>query len=360
MKVLLACSYHFKTSVTGAGTQVRETYKALQSRGIDVERIYVRLNPVAFEDETGLILDRDAVAEKAEAADVVHLIHCSRQLAKAWRSMPRRPTVGSSIFWAGFERIQIVLKTFPVGMSMVKAVANHMLNMSRAINDFRLIDVFLPNSYAEGECVRKYYRLSPNVVIFPVNNGFVEPDFDVHSLPRPDDVPQDDYIVVPGIFANRKNQLNLIRALRDFPYPIVFMGSMNNDWYSNQCRREMTDKMKCIGFCESDSKRYWSVLSHARVACLPSDCETPGIAMIEAAFAGARPAITKFGGTAEYYGFDGEYFNPTSNSEIAAAVARAWERGRLSELESSRYRYYTWGQCAELTLQAYRLAIEGV
>lgn len=230
--------------------------------------------------------------------------------------------------------------------------------------DMRGVDVFLPNSQAEGACALRRMRHDAHTTAFPVPNGFVLPQFDVCSLPRPQDLPAGDYIVVPGVFANRKNQLGLIKAIRDLPYEVVFMGGCfdteQGRRYFEACRRLATERMHLIGFVSSRTKRYWSVLRHARVAVLASDCETPGIAMIEAAYAGARPCITRYGGTVEYYGFDGEYFDPCWPQRIRAAVERAWRRGRLSEGEARAYSRFTWKYCADLTLQAYRLAKESL
>lgn len=81
----------------------------------------------------------------------------------------------------------------------------------------------------------------------------------------------------------------------------------------------------------------------------------PGIALLEAAFAGARPVVTKFGGTIEYYGFDAEYFDPRRRSEILRAIKNGVIRGRLSTEQAKSYSRYTWEYCARLTLEAYRL-----
>ena len=79
--------------------------------------------------------------------------------------------------------------------------------------------------------------------------------------------------------------------------------------------------------------------------------------MIEAAYAGARPVITKFGGTVEYYGFDAEYFDPRSKQEICEAVERGWNRGRLTAVQAAAYSRFTWLYCAYLTRQAYEMAL---
>jgi glycosyltransferase involved in cell wall biosynthesis len=226
--------------------------------------------------------------------------------------------------------------------------------------DLRGVDVLLPNSHAEGDCVRRYAKLTPNTAIFPVNNGFIPPAYKLEELRRSTLVPKEDYIVVPGIIVSRKNQLGLIKAIRDLPYQVVFMGGYDeNGWFYCQCRKWASERMRFLGYVQHDSEEYWSVLRDARCAVLASDCETPGIAMIEAAYAGARPIITKFGGTIEYYGFDAEYFDPRYKQEIQDAVVRGWNRGRLSARESQAYSRFSWDYCASLTAHAYEIAING-
>lgn len=363
MKVLMVCSYGFKNSPTGAGTQVRETCAYLRKIGVDVRQIFVRFRPVVFEEEDSTPLSHEQLLKLVEKYDVAHLIHCSKEMVVAWRPyVGTIPTLGSTIYWGGFERIAMAVKTFPPGLSMVKAILNFLREMSPLYNDFRGIKVFLPNSHAEAGVVSRYYRRDEESFLFPVPNGFVPPDYDPAMLPRCADIPFDDYIVVPGIFANRKNQLGLIKALRRSDYPVVFLGGRCDynralTWFFDRCKALATEKMLFLGHVPSSSERYWSVLAYARCSCLASDCETPGIAMIESSYAGARPVITKFGGTSEYYGFDGEYFDPRSEKAIRSAVGRAWNRGRLTKEQSLAYARFSWRYCAEITLQAYEQAL---
>ena len=359
MKVLFFITEYFRDSQTGAGTQIRETVNALMSMGVEVTRIYVSFAPVKFKDVGGKELENTKVAQIVQRHDVVHLIHCSRWLAEVWRSFPKKPSVGSTIYWGGWERVVIAFRTYKKGLSRIKAVLNAIRSMTSSYLDLRGVDVLLPNSYAEAENVKKYARLSPNALFFPVNNGFLKPTFSLSTIERYHRLPKGEYIVVPGICVNRKNQLGLIKALRNSSYQIVFLGGYEeNSWYFSQCRKYANERMSFLGYLQHDSLDYWSVLSHARCAVLPSDCETPGIALIEAAYAGARPIVTKFGGTMEYYGFDGEYFDPRSASEILEAVNRGWDRGRLSSVESEAYSRFSWNYCASLTKQAYKLAIQ--
>lgn len=361
MRVLYVCTRILKDAQTGAGTQARETYNALVRLGCEMTRIY-SCHPVGtFEDEDGRALTEDAVRDLIARNDVTHLIYCLRPLAQYWRRFtPHHPTVGSTVFWSGWERVIIARQNMSLGWSRLHSELAYIRQMFACGNDFRGIDVFLPNTHAEGRKVRSCYRMDKTARCVPVPNGFMPPPFAVSALPRSEKVPTEEYLVVPGVFATRKNQLGLIRALRDFPYPVVFMGNAlrgaDSQAFYAKCREEATENMHFIGYLPSGSDEYWQVLAHARCACLPSDCETPGIAMIEAAYAGARPVITKFGGALEYFGFDAEYFNPCRASEIREAVDRGWTRGRLSPEQAKTYRRFSWDYCAEITLNAYQLA----
>lgn len=363
MKLLYVCSVYFKDSPTGAGTQVRETKKSLERLGVSVLQIFVKLYPLSFEDNEGKALNLADVRRLASENDVAHIIHCSRDMMAAWRKVGAKiPVVGSTIFWGGLERVGVAWQTYPLGISRFKTMFHFFRSMMPLYQDFRGVSVFLPNSCAEADCVRRCFRHDSDALFVPVPNGFVPPSFDVRSLPKSDKVPFEDYIVVPGIFANRKNQLGLIKALRNTNYKVVFLGGFNlvgskPDRYYQECSRLANGNMLFLGYISSSSREYWQILAHATCACLSSDCETPGIAMIEAAYAGARPVITKFGGTQEYYGFDGEYFDPRSEKEIANAINRGWLRGRLSVDEASEYCRFSWDYCARVTKTAYEMAV---
>ena len=115
--------------------------------------------------------------------------------------------------------------------------------------------------------------------------------------------------------------------------------------------------MHFIGHRSYTDDEYWAVLRHAKIAVLASDCETPGIAMIEAASMGARPIITHYGGTKEYYSISAEYLSPFSQKSIRDAVKNGWKKGRLTDSEAASYERFSWQWTANLTLQAYKIAI---
>lgn len=363
MKVLLVCSESFKKGRTGDATQARETYGAIVAKGHQVSVIYVRREPLSFVSEHGEGIDKGKLEDIIASVDVVHLLPCGRDLIRFWRSLKiRRPTLGSTIFWGGWERVSMAWRSVKPLKERLHWMARYFRQMWPIFMDYRGVDVFLPNSRAEGDCVKRCFRTDPHSVCHAVPNGFIKPKFDIFALPRPKDIPQGEYIVVPGIFAVRKNQLGLVRALRGTQYPLVFMGGIYgakpDRLMQAACRRECGERAVFLGHVSNESQLYWATLRYARCACLASDCETPAIAMLEAAYAGARPVITKFGGTREYYGEFGEYFDPRFPGQIRMAVDGGWRRGRLTDAEAASFGRFTWQFCAEETIKAYERAAQ--
>lgn len=364
MNILFVLKKGNASAQTGEGTQARETAKALAALGHRVTKAFVAPEPFSAVDETGKPLDRNGLRELARANDIVHLMPAGRRLAGLWRELRSGvPVAASTVFWSGWERLGVTRLSVPFGVARFRRMATYLRMMIPALQDFRGIDLFLPNTKAEGKRVLACFRHQKEAVCAPVPNAFIPPSFPLERLPRPAFVPDGDYLVVPGIFALRKNQLTLIRAMKQhgIEIPIIFLGGEFDHpldrAFHTRCKRESTPNMRFINFLPNTSEEYWSVLSHARCACLPSDCETPGIALLEAAYAGARPVLTKFGGADEYYGTDGEYFHPCHPSDIAEALKKAWQRGRLSRNESERYLSFSWKSCAEATIKAYTRVI---
>lgn len=360
MKVLLACSHSFRSGQTGDATQGRETVSALMAAGVEVVRVFIKYLPLRVYDAEDKELAVSEIQRVIDSCDIVHLLPGTKPLCKFWRQFRQRPVVASSIFWGGWERSIVAFRMHQGLLEKCKFAIKEIRNMFRLCQDYRGVDVFLPNSDAEGRCVMRHYRTNANATYRVVPNGFVPPKFNVRELPRSVNVPKSDYIVVPGAFAPRKNQLGLIRAMKHDCQgrKVVFMGGELDAAYFAQCRKESTSDMFFLGFMSSRDEEYWRVLRHARVACLPSDCETPGIAMIEAAYAGARPVITKYGGTKEYYGDYGEYLNPCFSKSILSALNRGWDRGRLNMTDAYPFARFSWELVAKKTIEAYEFALK--
>jgi glycosyltransferase involved in cell wall biosynthesis len=192
-------------------------------------------------------------------------------------------------------------------------------------------DLFLTNSQAEITVLRRDYHLRHEALVLSVPNAC---DLAPQASTTSDRSNGDSgYLLYPGVFHARKNQLGFIAAMREFPYPVVFMGAPlatpECAAYYGRCRDAAPKHWRFLGHVAHGGDEFRQIMSQARVACLASSCETPGLALLEAAAWGARPAMTREGCGGEYFGFDGEYFNPADKDDSQGAVMRAWRRGRL-------------------------------
>ena len=360
MDILFLTTPNAANMKTGDGTQLRMTMAALQLKGHNVEVVSVSGNLKFCRNDDFLTVDD--FEELCSGFDVIHVIPPQYMLIKKLsKVLCKFPVALSTSYWNDVCRIRMALRNNVGAVAKFMAAMAFLLQGSKSVMNFgSTIDVFLPNSNAEAENIRRHFSFSPDSIVVPVPNA-VEPQlFSEGELLRPDCVPPVDYIVCPGVFAPRKNQLGLIRALKDSEIPVVFMGGgyQGGESYYHKCLEEAADNMVFLGHVSNQDSLFWKVLKHSRCACLASDCETPGIALLEAALMGSRPIITENGGTKEYYGFSAEYFDPLNKNGIEKSVKKAWGRGQLSEHEASQFKKYSWGYCADITLQGYSMAIQ--
>jgi len=342
----------------GDWMQASSTAAGLRALGVDVEHLLCRAGGVG---------SNMAVQSPSTSApfSVVHMIpapgsfHPS-QLAGLPLSSSAR-FVASSVFWRSPRSFLVMLRNLEKSswqnvLSLGKFTLQEIGTRLAKDRRFQNYDLVLPNSHAEAEVLRRYYRVKGAVV--PVPNA-VDSKLDLATpVPAPAEMAGEDYVLYPGVFAHRKNQLGFILAMRDLPLRIGFMGgplpTESARRYFDRCRQEAPSHHVFWGQVPHGSDQFRSILVNARVACLASNCETPGIALLEAASAGSRPAVTWLGGTREYYGACAEYMDALCAGSIRNAINAAWSRGRLDQNERDRFRSFTWRRTAEVTYAAYQ------
>lgn len=350
---------HQRTAELGAGdwVQARKTHEGLLSIGASVEHIIYHLD-----DEVPL---NGAVSlqEVPDRFDVWHFVpghpapsHLARLHAR--RKVPH--LVCSPVYWDSATHRAVIARNTNVGFRRtvlayyVKMCALGALGHTRRALPY---DLYLPNSQAEIKVLLRDYRINKDALLGAVPNAAdPAPDTIEVALSR-----SREYLLYPALFAPRKNQLGFIRALRNSAYKVVFMGgplpTSECERYFAECKDEAPSTWEFLGRVAHRSAAFYDVMRRARVACLASSCETPGIALIEAATLGVRPAITREGSAAEYFGFEAEYFEPLDFREIACAVSRAWNRGHLSAAAVLNIRQFTWATTATATLRMYEAVV---
>jgi len=151
----------------------------------------------------------------------------------------------------------------------------------------------------------------------------------------------------------RKNQLMLLKALEDDDIPIVFAdgGFVCQPQYTELCKR-FQRRGRTIYTGRLSSELLVSAYHAARVHCLPSWYELPGLVTLEAAQYGCAPVASSWGAITDYMGEYCEYCEPDSPESIRTAVLRAMEQG-IKPGAREHAATFTWEAAAEQVLRVY-------
>ena len=213
----------------------------------------------------------------------------------------------------------------------------------------------LPNTRAEADLVRESYEI-PSERILVVPNG-VDERF-AHADPSLFEKTYNTrgFILNVGhIGHTRKNVLTLIRALATIDHPAVIIGRIIAGPYGDACVREAAKHKHILLIDGLDNSS--DMLASAYAACdtfvLPSLFETPGIAALEAALAGAKIVITRYGGTDEYFRRHAWYIEPSSVGSIRDGILAALQAQKTPELRNRVLENFCWEAVAEKTAVAY-------
>jgi glycosyltransferase involved in cell wall biosynthesis len=322
----------------GPKTQMLQTKKGLESLGVRV---------TLFDSWEEL---------RREDADLVHLFganigtyHLAREIHKLGI-----PMVVSPIF---FSRHSV---PFLRAAALAQKLAGGVLR--GAWTDYGILSeicswatAVLPNTAAEARLLRAGLGV-PAGRLTVVPNGVEErfraatPDLFVKRYGIKDFV-----LNVGHVGPGRKNVLKLIQALEKVNVPSVIIGRIEDNDYGRMCVAEAkkNPRLLLLDAIPNDAELLASAYAACDVFVLPSLFETPGIAALEAALAGAKVVVTKFGGTEEYFGDLAEYVEPTSWELIHHGIMTALNKPKDPRLRDRVAERYLWQRVAEETLAAY-------
>lgn len=167
-----------------------------------------------------------------------------------------------------------------------------------------------------------------------------------------------DYVLQVGRFDENKNQLNVIKALKNSGIPVVFIGgaAIGDKGYYDQCIREaeQDSNFYFLGWIDNKSPVLSSAYAHAKVLLAPSFSETFGLTIVEGAIAGAVPVISKTVPILEDKHFkECTTFNPNNLKEIKEAVIEACNRDRDCKLKESIRADFSWDSIAKQHINKY-------
>lgn len=209
----------------------------------------------------------------------------------------------------------------------------------------------LPNSYSELKRLKEVY--TGKVKSMVVTNGINLEKF----LYNPN-IPKDENLVIcVGRIENRKNQLNLIKALNNTRYRLVLIGapSANQLDYYEECMATAAPNVTFLNRVpHEDLVKYYQL---AKVHVLASWFETTGLSSLEAAIMRCNLVITEKGDTREYFGNDAFYCEPENPDTIKAAVELAGKATFNKALAENILTAHTWKKAAQQTLAAYKASV---
>jgi glycosyltransferase involved in cell wall biosynthesis len=339
MKVCLATYQSVMLLKGGPSTQILQTKRCLEKLGVEV---------CLFESWGSL--------DKQEI-DLVHLFganigtfHFAREIHKLGI-----PLVVTPIFFSSHSvptlavgrAVGSLVHTFVPGTWSDLGLLMEICSWAKAI---------LPNTAKEARLLEGGLGL-PAKMITTVPNGADERFY--HATP---DLFRQRYGIdrfilnVGHIGPGRKNVARLIEALEKINHPAVIIGRIEDNVYGRRCVEEAkkNPRILMLDSLPNDSELLASAYAACDVFVLPSLFETPGIAALEAALAGAKIVITKNGGTEEYFGNDAEYVEPTSWELIHHGIISALNKEKDNALRERVRKEFIWECVAEKTLGIYK------
>jgi glycosyltransferase involved in cell wall biosynthesis len=221
-----------------------------------------------------------------------------------------------------------------------------------------LADVIVPNSTSEADMLSRVLAL-PREKFMPVMNGF-----DAHFAGQHDPQLFRSQFGIAGPFvlnvANvepRKNQRNLVRAMRHHEFPLVIIGQIRDADYGKQVLAEGGERLRYLGPLKYNDPVRSSAYAASSAFVLPSTLETPGLSALEAAAAGIPLVITSEGSTRDYFNSFAHYVDHSDPDDIRRGIDAALSAGPDPRLKAHVCTNFTWPVVTIPLLEVYREAI---
>ncbi len=214
-------------------------------------------------------------------------------------------------------------------------------------------DILFTNSDAESSKIAKNFDLSLNV-FHKTRNAISEDFFSLgdEGIFREKFGIEGDFILTIGNIDRRKNTELLVSACQELNLPLVVLGAVRDQEYFSQFS-DVYSKASFLGAI-FDKKMIKSALRACSVFALPSLCETPGIAALEAASQGAKVVVTQEGAAPEYLNGHAWFVDPRSLEDLVAKLRMAMSGVAQANQISYIKENYTWGMAAQDVISGYR------
>jgi len=215
--------------------------------------------------------------------------------------------------------------------------------------------MLLPNSMSEYNRLKNAYGCEQKFTVIP--NAIDVSTFRINEIFDDSFDTFENAVISVGQITPVKNQLSLIKALKNSKYNLFIIGdpSSNAKNYFNLCKEEATPNIKFLPYVEQEDLA--KIYQRAKVHVLSSWFETTGLVSLEAAYMGCNIVITDRGDQKEYFKDYAFYCDPEKPATILQAVEKAYEADFQEGLKIEIDKKYTWSITAKKTLEAYKGAL---
>lgn len=220
-------------------------------------------------------------------------------------------------------------------------------------------DIVFPNSEIEKKQIARLFAI-PKEKLKVVPNGV-----DRHFLQANADAFTAKYGKAPfvlgvGRIEPRKNQLNLIRAMKKIKdRRLVLIGSPVSGYeaYFKECQKEGNDFTSFLPTLPHEQPLLKSAYAACDLFVLQGWFETPGLVALEAALAGAKVVATSGGSTREYFKECVDYIDPSNVQDIYEKISKNLKTPKSDALKNHVEQNFTWDKIAKATKRCYEEAL---
>ena len=224
----------------------------------------------------------------------------------------------------------------------------------RIKNIFNLSHYLLTNSDIESQRLSDAFQI-PAEKFFKTRNSITEEYLKDGSINLFRDKYQikGDFILSVANIDTRKNTSKLVSACKKLSIPLYTIGHIKDDNYFKSFNSTYSNYTH-LGATE-DIELLKSAYRACSVFVMPSMCETPSIAALEAASQGAKIVLTSVGSTKEYFKDYISYCNPKSESELMRAIEYELKKSQRDDLKNYVRSTFSWANTAKDIAQVYDL-----
>jgi glycosyltransferase involved in cell wall biosynthesis len=219
----------------------------------------------------------------------------------------------------------------------------HRYPMDEIRGQLSLADLIITNSDTESDVLSRVFGL-PRERFVAVMNG-VEPHFSEPHDPalfRARYGIEGPFVLNVGNVEARKNQLNLVRAMKGHDLPVVVIGHVREPEYGRQVIEEGGAQLRYLGPLDHADPLLASAYAACAAFVLPSTLETPGLAALEAAAAGAPLVVTSEGSTRDYFGSLAHYIRHDDLVDIRSGIDATLAAGPNGDLKAHIQQNFAW------------------